>query len=63
MKQAAMKLRNFVYTLGLLTDFFSWFAHLYLGLRRSPITPPSPAMVLMDREDISSKKKFFVLPR
>ena len=34
-----------------------WFAHLCFGLGRGPITPPDPAMVLMDRRDLNSKTK------
>ena len=37
--------------------FLWWFAHLCSGLGRDPITLPSPAMVLMDRRDLNSKKK------
>ena len=39
--------------LGLSASFRWWFAHLCLGLGRSPITLPGPAMVLMDRKDLN----------
>ena len=42
---------------GLLLAAFSWwFVHLGFGLGRGPITPPGPAMVLMDRKELNSKK-------
>ena len=52
-------LRNVVLCrlLGLFGYFFHlWFAHLYFGLGRGPITHPCPAMVLMDRKDQNSNK-------
>ena len=33
-----------------------WFAHLCFDLGRGPITPPGPAMVRTDRNDLNSNK-------
>ena len=37
--------------------FFWWFSHLWFGLGRDPITPPDPAMVFIDRNDLNLKKQ------
>ena len=44
-------------TLGLLAAFFSVVRPPLFGLGRGPITPPGPAMVLMDQKDLNSKNK------
>ena len=35
---------------------YQWFGHLPFGLGRGPITPPGPAMVRTDLEDLNSNK-------
>ena len=36
--------------------FTRWFVHLYFGLGRGSITPPSPAMFRTDQKDLNSNK-------
>ena len=45
------------YILGLMGFFLWWFAHLCFGLGRGSITPPGPAMVLMNRRGLNPKRK------
>ena len=46
-----------VYTPGLLAAFLLVVRPPLFALGRGPITPPSPAMVIMDQKDLNSKKK------
>ena len=41
------------YTPGLLDAFSGWFANLSFALGRGPHTPPGPAMVVIDRKDLT----------
>ena len=51
------------YTRPILATFLWWFAHLYFGPGRGPITPPGPAMVRLDQKDLNSKtKKLTLIP-
>ena len=48
--------RRHPYISASLAFFHQWFAHLCFGLGRGPITPPGPAMALMDRKGLNSNK-------
>ena len=52
-------MKLFMFVKGMLLAlwvFLLWFAHLVFDLGRGPITPPGPAMVLMDQKELNSKK-------
>ena len=56
-RRSAQLLRRSRGRISAYLDYFLWwFAYLYFGLRRGPITPPGPAVVLMDRKDLNLKK-------